>query len=264
MAFSFNVPMEDGSVYTVRRLLAAGQSNTKTAKSDAASADYLTYSLSLAPHKASGFNLCASASAGCIKACIFTSGYARVHPRSILPARIAKTRMLRMEPKAFMDRLCVEIHYAQRKARKLGKRLALRPNVFSDVLWEKEFPSLFAMFPEVQFYDYTKHVRRYLRFLAGQLPANYHLTFSRSENNHAASLDFLRAGGTVAVPFHVKYSAKRYDPLPASYASYPVYDGDKSDLRFLDPKGHVIGLRVKGQGKGDTQSGFVVTPKVVA
>ena len=36
-------------------------------------------------------------------------------------------------------------------------------------------------FPEVQFVDYTKNVKRALMHAAGMLPKNYHLTFSRSQ-----------------------------------------------------------------------------------
>jgi hypothetical protein len=37
----------------------------------------------------------------------------------------------------------------------------------------------------------------------------------------------------------------------------PVVDGDETDLRFLDPKGVIVGLKAKGKGKKD-ESGFVV------
>lgn len=34
-------------------------------------------------------------------------------------------------------------------------------------------------------------------------------------------------------------------------------DGDRHDLRFLDPKGSIVCLKAKGQAKNDT-SGFVI------
>ena len=83
----------------------------------------------------------------------------------------------------------------------------------------------------------------------GLLPRNYHLTFSRSETNEADCLDVLRAGGTVAVVFANK---------PDTWHGFPVIDGDKHDLRHLDPRGVVVGLSPKGlKAKRDT-SGFVV------
>jgi hypothetical protein len=36
----------------------------------------------------------------------------------------------------------------------------------------------------------------------------------------------------------------------------PVFNGDDSDLRFLDPRGHVIALYAKGNARRDA-SGFV-------
>jgi hypothetical protein len=37
----------------------------------------------------------------------------------------------------------------------------------------------------------------------------------------------------------------------------PTIDGDRDDMRFLDPKGVVVALYAKGKAKQD-QSGFVV------
>jgi hypothetical protein len=45
--------------------------------------------------------------------------------------------------------------------------------------------------------------------------------------------------------------------LPEAWKGFPVVSGDESDLRFLDPKGHVVGLIAKGKAKQD-RSGFVV------
>ena len=44
---------------------------------------------------------------------------------------------------------------------------------------------MFELFPDFQMYDYSEHFARMMRFLAGGLPGNYHLTFSRSEDNEA-------------------------------------------------------------------------------
>lgn len=121
-----------------------------------------------------------------------------------------------------------------------------------------------AKFPDVQFYDYTKSPRRMLAFVRGKLPANYHLTFSRSECNEPAALDTLSLGGNVAVVFDTKRGAA----LPATWHGYPVIDGDGSDARFADggaPQGQasigrtgvVVGLRAKGRARSD-RGGFVV------
>jgi len=102
-------------------------------------------------------------------------------------------------------------------------------------------------FPDVQFYDYTKITKRAIKWAQGDMPANYHLTFSASESNDTAVAQVAAAGGNVAVVF---------DGMPNTYAGAPVVDGDASDLRFLDPDGVVVGLKAKGDAKKD-DSGFV-------
>jgi hypothetical protein len=59
----------------------------------------------------------------------------------------------------------------------------------------------------------------------------------------------------VAVVFGVPKSK----PLPVAYLNREVFNGDDSDLRFLDPKGVVVGLYAKGKAKKDT-TGFVKFP----
>ena len=87
-------------------------------------------------------------------------------------------------------------------------------------------------------------------FLVGKLPSNYSLTFSRSETNETQCLEVLKRGGNVAVVFRSK-------ALPTHWNGFKVINGDENDLRFLDPKGVVVGLTAKGKAKTDT-SGFVV------
>lgn len=259
MSFSHDVPMMDGGVYTVKSLLASGKSNAKTAKSDKASMGYVTKSLSLAPAKASGFNLCSSASAGCKAGCLYTSGMAMMVPRTIFPARIAKSRLLRLSPKIFRDQLTKELANSIKTAKRHSVNLAVRLNVYSDVMWEREMPGLIESFPDIQFYDYTKHYLRMMRYIGGKFPSNYHLTFSWSGVNENHCLSVLDNGGNVAVPFHVKYKGDNRKPLPLDFMGYPIIDGDITDLRFLDPQGgKIVGLRVKGKAKKDFDSGFVV------
>jgi hypothetical protein len=45
--------------------------------------------------------------------------------------------------------------------------------------------------------------------------------------------------------------------MPKTFKGFKVIDGDKDDLRFLDPKGVVVGLYAKGKAKQDA-SGFVI------
>jgi hypothetical protein len=124
----------------------------------------------------------------------------------------------------------------------------VRLNGTSDINWERY--SVIQAFNKVQFYDYTKNYFRMNLFLDGKLPSNYSLTFSRSETNENDCISILKRGGNVAVVFRSKV-------LPTHWQGFPVINGDENDLRFLDPKGVVVGLTAKGKAKSDT-SGFVV------
>jgi hypothetical protein len=111
--------------------------------------------------------------------------------------------------------------------------------------------NLFQHFPETQFYDYTKSFQRMAKFLGkhNEFPSNYHLTFSRSENNDAKCQMVLAMGGNVAVVFR--------NQLPKTWKGFEVVNGDDTDLRFLDKHGVVVGLIEKGKAKKD-ESGFVL------
>lgn len=237
-----DVAMADGSTYTIRHgLLADGDSNAKLAKSDKFSTEYLTFGMSLASASLSGFNVCKGASAGCIKGCLLYAGQGRFD--NVKNARIAKTRLFFQHRDVFKAMLWADIANARNTARKAGKLAAIRLNVLSDLPWERIFPDLFETFSDVQFYDYTKVAGR-------KVPANYHLTFSRSESNEAVALQQFDNGYNVAVVFATK-------DLPATWNGRPVINGDITDLRFTDTPNSIVGLYAKGKGKTDS-TGFVV------
>ena len=205
----------------------------------------------LAPANVSGFNTCPNASEGCKAACLFTAGFAGVYA-TVNKARIEKTLFFFQNRAEYGKQLLKEIAALVKKAAKANLIPAVRLNGTSDLAWESikfDGKSVMEHFPTVQFYDYTKSADRAKRHAAGQLPANYHLTFSRSESNQAEVLEVLAAGGNVAVVFR--------DSLPKECLGKLVIDGDESDLRFNDPKGVIVGLKQKGKAKSDN-SGFVV------
>jgi len=204
----------------------------------------------MAPHRLAGVgNLCPNASAGCISLCLGEhSGNAALYP-AVLRSRIAKARMFMTDRKAFIAEVIHGIRAAQRAADRAGLKLCVRLNGATDIAWEGVAPEIFSTFPDIQFVDYTKSPKRALAHAAGKMPANYHLTFSRSETNEEACRAVLAAGGNVAVVFR--------GGLPASFLGSPVIDGDKHDLRHLDAKG-VIGLSPKGVKARRDRSGFVV------
>lgn len=219
--------------------------NAKTVKGQ--KRGYLTGICYLAPSDESGvMNTCPNASAGCRKACLFTAG--RGAMSNVRNPRVAKTVDFFQNREAWLSRLSKEIGALVRKAEKDGKTPCVRLNGTSDIAWEET--GIMGLFPTVQFYDYTKSWKRALAFAGGELPANYHLTFSRSESNENRVQEVLSAGTVnVAVVFR--------NALPSTFYGRPVVNGDESDLRFLDPAGVVVGLVDKGKAKKDS-TGFVV------
>jgi hypothetical protein len=153
-----------------------------------------------------------------------------------------------------------EIRLLLARCEKEGLRLAIRLNGTSDIRWEHEFPELFRMFPDVQFYDYTADYHRLA--MDHELPANYHLTYSRKETSRSeqVAVELLASGRcNVAVVFRGR--------LPKYWNGFPVVDGTTDDLRFLDPLpacnggGNVVGLTALGPARYDN-TGFVVDPRM--
>lgn len=230
--------------------------NPKTSKGERAG--YLTAALHLAPALVSGRNVCPHATRGCADACLNTAG------RGAMPAaqaaRIRRTRLWARDRAGFMATLVEELERHERRAAARGMRAAARLNALSDLPWERfplvrggeRFPHVFAAFPAVTFYDYTKWPVR-LRPLVAEIP-NYSLTFSLAEDNDEHAAAALAAGVNVAVVFG--------GPLPDRFrvgdVEAPVIDGDANDLRFTDPPGCVVGLSAKGRARRD-RSGFVRT-----
>lgn len=218
--------------------------NAKTVKGQRKG--YLTGILYLAPDRVSGpINVCANASDGCREHCLYSAGRGAFN--SVQKARIAKTAHYVKDRESFLSTLKDNVATVIRKAKSKGMRATVRLNGTSDIGWERY--SVIQAFKKTRFYDYTKNVQRMHAFLDGKLPPNYSLTFSRSEANESECLSILKRGGNVAVVFR--------KTLPKTWQGFRVIDGDKNDLRFLDPKGVVVGLIAKGKAKTDT-TGFVV------
>ena len=231
----------------MRKLFTKGDSNPKIAKSDKAGRNFLTQILHLAPAKESGYEVCSSRSVGCTLGCLYNQGRGRMN--NTQKARIARTVAWMEDRAVFKSQVIKEIAAFVRKCDKLNTMAAIRMNGTSDILWEVQFEELFSKFPQVQFYDYTKHVKRCLTDYA--LPTNYHLTFSKSEDNDKDCLRVLDAGlWSVAVVF-------RDSNFPTEYWDRPVYSADEDDLRFFDPPSQVGGLVAKGTARKD-DTGFVV------
>ena len=203
---------------------------------------YLSFILHLAPYNLSGKNVCPKATKGCIAACLNTAGRGGMFKRGettnmIQKARIRKTEYFFDNREGFLTDLEADIRKAIKFAEKKGLTPVFRLNGTSDLSWEKY--GIIEKFPTVQFYDYTKVLGRKISHLP-----NYHLTFSRAENNDADCVEAVKQGMNVAAV---------YDTIPEG-----MFSADETDLRFLDPKDQgYIGLKAKGRAKKD-YSGFVI------
>jgi hypothetical protein len=214
---------------------------------------YMTYILHLAPADVSGYNTCPKATAGCKTACLNTAGRGGMFKKGettnmIQQARIRKTKMFFEDRENFLAILKDDIRKAIKQSEKKGLIPVFRLNGTSDIAWEKY--GVIQEFPNVQFYDYTKILGRKVNGLA-----NYQLTFSAADGNDLDVRRAIKEGYNVATVFGIKKS----QPMPETYEGMPVFNGDDSDLRFLDPKGVVVGLYAKGKAKKDI-SGFVKYP----
>ena len=225
--------------------------NSKTIKGE--KYGWKTFGIHLSPNIVSGYNVCFDATEGCIDACLDTSG--RGAMPSVQNARINKTKRFFQDRKGFLTDLWKEVTSAIKSATKKELKFCMRPNLTSDLPWESirhNGQNLMDAFNPCRFYDYTKSLKRFTRFLNGELPENYHLTYSRSEETtDALVIALCKSGGNVAVVFRER--------LPETWLGFEVLNGDENDLRFKDKKGCIVGLVEKGLAKKD-ETGFVVEP----
>lgn len=251
------------------KLLGVG-TNAKTVKGDGS--EYLTAILYMTPYKimvdGKLFNSCSMAAiASCIEACLYTAGRGQMN--NVQTARQRKAEWFYRDRASFMDQLVVDIHKFVNYCEKRNIKPCVRLNGTTDIRWELikingwsyafndedidndkdvEAKNIFELFPEVQFYDYTKISNRKTKNIF-----NYHLTWSYSGANadYAAKLnDALANGMNAAVVFRKEYK------LP-QWRGINVTDGDKDDLRFLDPSNSIVKLYAKGRARHD-KTGFVV------
>jgi hypothetical protein len=191
--------------------------------------------------------------AQCEAPCLNRAGRGQFN--AIQQARINKTVYFLLDRIGFMQQLAHEIAEFVRKTLAEGFTPVVRLNGTQDHRWENEpveidgvtYPNLMSLFPDVQFYDYTKLPNR------RNLPANYDLTFSYSgvPEFRPYAEQALAAGMRVAVVFRSRAE------IPTGFLGVEVVDGDDSDLRPYDPQGVVVALYAKGPAKKD-RSGFVV------
>ena len=182
----------------------------------------------------------------CEEGCLNTSGLGGVYP-TIQKARIRKTLLFLNEYETFMSYLVEDINKFIRECQRENKIPCVRLNGTSDIQWEhQEYKgkTVFEMFPNVVFYDYTKIPTRKVEGIT-----NYHLTWSYSEANEKYSKLFDTVPNNKVVVFR--------NLLPSMFRDVKVIDGDEHDMRFLDETNVVVGLKAKGKAIKD-YSGFVI------
>ena len=241
--------------------------NYKAKKNQSLGVD--SYFLSFAQSDLSGHNVCPIANritkkeqhskkSDCSKVCVGYRGNASQFP-AIMKARIRKTQRFFDDRDNFLMELVVEIAKAALKSESNGSTPTFRLNAYSDIKFEnirvKHFGNntIFELFPDIQFYDYTKIPNRIT-------PSNYALTYSHWGNWETTD-QAIEQGQNVAMVFNVK----KTDDLPKMFNGRKVVDGDKTDLRTPENDGikAIVGLRAKMSKANmdaelDKQTSFVV------
>jgi len=230
----------------------ASVDNPKASKATAYG--FLNAILYMAPKDSAGVGDLCPHSGTCAAICLGEhSGQASMRKdgedNAVTLARKARARAYMTERELFLRYVKFDIARLQGIAEGMGLKLCYRFNGSTDVgvpAW------LCSLFPEVTFIDYTKNPNKMAQYLAGKLPTNYFVTFSRDTHNERLAERFLSQGGNVAVVFG--------NGRPDMWHGFAVIDGDKHDIRTpdMDGKGVVIGLTPKGAKAKREAHGFVV------
>jgi hypothetical protein len=224
-----------------------------------------TYAIYLSPACTSGYNVCSHSTPECRLGCLNTSGRAGIEEfsglRRIADARVKKTKLFYEESEFFMAWMIAEIKAYQKKAIKDNYFFSVRLNATSDIDWQNVLingQTIFEIFPEVSFYDYTKNVNKFIN-----KASNYHLTYSFTGRNEESCKVLLSQGYNIAVVFKVKHEVE----LPKYFMNHVVINGDLTDYRIDDAKGIIVGLKWKRianrvNEKKVLNSCFVVNPLI--
>lgn len=211
-----------------------------------------TYGLYLSPAEVSGYNVCSHSTPECRMGCLATSGRAAMDiisgKNKVGTSRNKKTRLFFEDREFFMKWLIAEISVVKETAIKSNYGFSVRLNCTSDIDWANvriDGKNVFEIFPDVNFYDYTKNHRKFI-----DKPSNYHLTYSYTGRNWITCKSLLSKGINVAMVFNVKSETE----LPLRYKGYVVINGDATDYRIDDSKGVIIGLKWKRIANREAQN----------
>ena len=220
-----------------------GMVNNSTKHEKAFKYDELVYTLYLAPAKSSGYEVCPMRTEFCTKLCLNESGRNKMDTKknTINNSRIKKTKMFFEDREFFVRWMIEEIKNSKKKSELLGYSFSVRLNNTSDIspemFWIKQddgtTKNILQLFPDVQFYDYTKVPSRIELMKKYK---NYDITFSFDGSNLETCERMLSSKVRVAMVFNT---------LPKKFLSYKVIDGDLYDMRYRDKKNVIVGLKFK-------------------
>jgi hypothetical protein len=200
----------------------------------------LTYSLYLAPGKTSGYEVCPGRTKECTKLCLNESGMNTMtrHDKGdvINDSRVAKTRLFFEHHEFFMRWLISEIESGITRATEMGYKFSVRLNNTSDISpldFAIDGKNILEIFPNVQFYEYTKVAERAELM---KVYENYDITYSYTGYNLTECQNMLLNKIRVAVVFKL---------VPENFWGYKVVDGDLYDMRYKDNNAVIIGLKYK-------------------
>jgi len=138
------------------------------------------------------------------------------------------------------------------KKNKLDK-IIFRLNNYSDIAWEEiklknlKEKNIFEEFSKVTFYDYTKIKSRFIKYIKGEMPSNYFLTYSYDKKKknkkdfntiiRALNYSYNKIKKPISIAFIINnkqdFSYFIYK-LKTNYKNINIIDGDKCDIRVLD------------------------------
>jgi hypothetical protein len=228
---------------------------------------YLTGVAYLSPAvKAGGVNTCSHETiAKCGDPCLARSG--QMSGKEAIEARADRLSLLTKDPALFFEILRREIWRLSARARRKNLVPVFRLNGTTDLDYTQirfNGKTIFEHFPDLRFYDYTKNPN---------LAENYtnhgvHITFSFYKRAKTERLlELLDRGINIAIA----YRDKLPDFQMIGGRKFEVINGDTHDLRFLDRRGVVVGLKYKNQTFHDQaaqvnrdahKSGFIIFSNV--
>ena len=220
-------------------------------------------------------NLCKQATTGCSTSCIYHQGIFKnslFQKNKIKLARLKRTMRFLTQRESFFEQIIKEIKALQRKAKRKDLSPIISLNGTSDILWEKEgfiykekeYKHLMELFPEIEFFDYTKYDIHKSR---KKLPKNYYLTYSRAGTHKGKLVDdwetlssYLNKEINIAIVCTKPIKDKLLEN--SLYQDYKIIDGDLYHNRIKDKtvkgeKGTIILLEAYKRTDLGT-SGFIL------